>query len=87
MPSTTAEAIDSFQLTEEQQREIIMLCTGFVDCLSKTAVKIIVDFVKGPPCPTAKAILLDKPQILIARALEQAWKDLAGHRPAGASLH
>jgi hypothetical protein len=89
MPSTTVEEIDSFQLTEEQQREVILRCTGLIDFLSETAVNIIVDFVKEPPCPTAREILLNKPQVMVARALEQAWKNWvqANHRPPGTSLH
>ena len=86
-PPTTN--LDAVLLTEEQQEQIMAKLTQIIDCLSETAVEILVDFVNKPVCKTAESIMVKQPEILAARALQEAFNQWsqARSRPPDVSLH
>lgn len=80
---------DTTLLTEEQQRQVVERSTIMIEYLSELAVNIVLDFVGKPACETARSVMLNQPEILAVRALQQAWENIerARRRPSDVPLH
>ncbi|MCF8068495.1 MAG: hypothetical protein K9L30_07920 [Desulfobacterales bacterium] len=83
----TIDVKNSLKLTTEQEMNITLRCVNLVDYLTDTANRIIHQFVQNIPCAEAKKTLLENPESLALRALEQAWKNIAKADNSGQAKH